>query len=597
MKNNRFIPFVILRYPGRLSVVFLFNLLSVLLSIFVFLMIEPFTKLLFRGNLDNLSPISAAFIKLLSQLVDFASLSSSVITLLIAVLVLFLFKNTFYYASQWVMASVRSDLLYYLRNRIYDKFLRLPLSYFNSQKRGDVVSRAVNDTLEVQHTILNALKSFMTEPVIVLIYIVTLFSIHIQLSFYALVLLPATFLLIAWISSKLRSHSRTSKQRMGSLLAHVEETLGGLKIIKGFNGEEHAEKVFHKLNDQFTHIMTKVYRLVDLSSPLSEFLGVTVVMIVLVIGGAMVLDPQSALTAELFITYIALFSQVISPIKNISTAYSNYKRGQAALDRINDILDADEVIVSPTEPITKNSFDTELKLNCVSFAYEQEEVLHEVTLSVPKGKTVALVGQSGSGKTTIADLMERFYDPTQGEVLLDGIDARNFNLQAYHSFFALVSQDVVLFNDTLFNNLTIGMQNVSEEEVIEALKVANIYEFVQTLEQGVHHPLGDRGLNLSGGQRQRVSIARAILRKAPILILDEATSAMDTESERLVEEALNRVMKNRTVVVIAHRLSTVQHADCIYVLDKGRVVEQGKHDELLAKDGIYSKLFKIQQYN
>lgn len=480
---------------------------------------------------------------------------------------------------------------------MYDKIIRLPLSYYNIRKRGDVVSRAVNDTQEVQNAILASLKTFLTEPVSLIVFLVALFCISVKLSLYALLLLPVTFLLIALVSSSLRAHSRSSKQRLGSLIAHVDETLGGLRIIKGFNAQDDAERVFNNLNDKYAVSQTLVYRLVDLSSPLSEFLGVTSVMIVLIIGGTMVLSNQASLSAEMFITYIALFTQVVTPLKNISTAFSNYKRGQAALDRIFSVLDSDESIHSAENPVHVEQFQHELTISDLSFAYGDNLVIDHLSMTLKKGEIVALVGPSGSGKSTIVDLVERFYDPIQGQVLFDGVDIRDISLQQYRSFFSLVSQDIVLFNDTIYGNVTMGTEHYSEQDVINALKVANIYDFVQTLPDGIYHRLSDRGMNLSGGQRQRISIARAILRNAPILILDEATSAMDTESEHLVQDALNKVMQNRTVLVIAHRLSTIYNADCIYVLDKGRMVEKGRHEELMSKDGLYSKLIKIQQFN
>lgn len=596
MKNNRFIGFLLKRYGGRLSVVFLFSLLSVALSIFVFMMIEPFCKILFRGELSDLSPISALFISLIGRFVNVDSLVRSVSLLLALALLFYFLKNLFGYASQWVMARMRSDLLFTLRNLLYDKILRLPIGYFSQQKRGDVVSRAVNDTHEIEHTILNALKQFITEPISAALYLVALFYISPKLSVYAILLLPVTFFLIGKISRSLRRSARDSKKRLGTLLSHTEETLSGLRIIKGFNSQVNAEQIFNKLNQNFADTQKKIYRKVELASPVSEFLGVTVVMIILVIGGAMVLNDDSALSAELFITYIALFTQIITPIKNISAAFSNFKRGQAALDRIGEVLSADEVICQPGNPVPVQGFKTDIVLDNLSFAYDKNEVLSNISLTIPKGSCVALVGQSGAGKTTIADLLERFYDPTAGCIKLDGVDIRDYDIAGYRSLFSLVSQDVVLFNDTLYNNIAMGLPDVSDEDLIRAAKVANIYDFIQTLPDGFQHQLSDRGLNLSGGQRQRISIARAVLHNTPIIILDEATSAMDTESERLVQQALDNVMQNRTVVVIAHRLLTIQGADNIVVLDKGKIVEQGSHQQLIAQGGLYNKLIQIQQF-
>lgn len=493
------------------------------------------------------------------------------------------------------MASVRSDLIYSLRNKLYDKILYLPLGYFTNQRRGDVVSRAVNDTHEIEFTILSAIRTFLVEPITSVFYIAVLFCISVRLSIYSIVLLPITFLIIGRISKSLRKDAKTSKQRLGSLLSHVEETLSGLRIIKGFNAQRNALSVFNRLNQQYSDKQTIIYRKTDLASPFSEFLGVTVVMIVLVIGGVMVLSPSSSLSAGMFITYIALFSQLINPVKSISTAIANYKRGQSALDRLDEILSVEDTILEPENPVPVVGFNDGIEFRDLSFDYDGNPVLSHITFTLKKGETTALIGQSGAGKTTIADLLERFYDPVSGAVLLDGTDIRQFSITQYRNLFSMVSQDIVLFNDSIYNNIVMGMKNVSIEDVIEASKVANIYDFIQTLPDGFNYAIGDRGVMLSGGQRQRISIARAVLRNTPILILDEATSAMDTESERAVQEALSNVMRNRTVLVIAHRLSTVQNADNIVVLDKGNIVEQGRHEQLMNKKGYYYKLIQIQQ--
>lgn len=560
-------------------------------------MIEPFCQLLFRGAFDSLSPISNLFVTLLSRLVDFSELSSSIVALIVFVILLYFFKNAFAYLSQWVMASLRSDLLYSLRNQLYRKIVHLPLSYFNSKKRGDLVSRAVTDTQEVQNTILYSIKTFITEPFAIIFYLIFLFYISVRLSLYALALLPATFLLIGMMSSSLRRMSRNSKQQLGTLLSHVEETLSGLRIIKGFNSQQNATQVFKRLNKNYANSQTRICRLVDLASPLSEFFGVVVVMIILVIGGSLVLSENSNLTAELFITYIALFTQIITPLKNISTAFSNFKRGQAALDRYYEVIDAQDTIRNAVNAYAVKSLNDSITFSNVSFSYDTAEVISQLNFQIRKGQTVAFVGQSGAGKSTLVDLLERFYDPTVGSILLDGVDIKSLDINSYRSLFSLVSQDVVLFNDTLYENVVMGMEGVTEQDVIEALKVANIYDFVSSLPEGLAYNVGDRGVNLSGGQRQRISIARAVLRNSPVLLLDEATSAMDTESEKLVQEALDRVVQNRTVIVVAHRLSTIQQADVICVMDKGKMVECGTHQQLLDLGGVYSKLVKIQTFN
>ena len=596
MKSNRFIIYLLKCYWMRLLTVFFLNAVAVLLSVFIFMMIEPFAQLLFRGSIENLSPVSAFLVRLLQNFYNLQAASVSIAILVLVAVLLFLLKNLFSYLAQFVMASVRSHLIFSLRNQLYAKIVSLPLGFFSAQKRGDVVSRSVNDTQEVEFTILASLKLFMTEPITAGIFLTALFYLSVRLTLYALLILPLTFLVIGRIAASLKKNARTLKQRLGSILAHVEESVAGLRIIKSSNAQKMAEGVFHRLNDDFTRTQTKLYRKVDLASPLSEFLGVSIVMVILIIGGHLVLSTQTTLTAELFITYIALFTQIINPLKNISTAFSNYKRGQAALERVCDVLNAEDNIQSVENPIQVRDFSSAIEFQHVCFSYNEKNVLNDVSFRIDKGQIVALVGQSGAGKTTVVDLLERFYDVQNGSILLDGTDIRSFDVPQYRNLFSMVSQDVVLFNDTLYNNIVMGLKDVSETEVYQALKTANLDDFVSSLPGGLQYHLSDRGMNLSGGQRQRISIARAVLRDAPILILDEATSAMDTESERLVQDALDKVMANRTVLMVAHRLSTVMHSDNIVVLEAGRVVEQGNYEQLLQADGLFQKLVLIQQF-
>jgi ABC-type multidrug transport system fused ATPase/permease subunit len=581
-------------YLWRLLSIVLLNAVAIFFSILTFMLIEPFAKLIFKGKVDDLSVVGNWLMQGVALIIDIDNPLSSLTGIVVFVILLFVLKNLFFFLAQVILAPVRSDFIRKLRNEMYDKVLILPLSFFSEQKKGDIISRAINDTQEIEYTVLAAIKQLLTDPIIIIFYVVTLTILNFQLTLFVFLLLPIVALLIGGVIKSLRTKSKSAKNKLGELLAHIEETILGLRIIKGFNAQKHAETVFEKQNREYSLLQQKIHRRVELASPLSEFLGITMVMIVLVIGGVQVLNTSSSLTPELFITYIALFSQVINPAKNISTAFANYKRGVSTLDRLNEILEADEVIEQKADAINIKKIKNNIVFKDVDFSYSDIPVLKKININIEKGELVALVGESGAGKSTLADLLLRFYDVTSGSIMIDGIDIRDYVIDDLRSLYSVVTQDVILFNDTIFSNIAFGLKDVSESAVHEAAKMANAYDFIMQLPDKFMTVIGDRGLTLSGGQRQRISIARAILRNADILVLDEATSAMDTESEKLVQEALDNVMKNRTSIVIAHRLSTIQHADKIIVLTAGEIVEQGSHQELLDLKGKYYDLLQIQ---
>lgn len=458
-----------------------------------------------------------------------------------------------------------------------------------------MISRITSDVLEIQHSFLSILELLVREPLTILFTIGAMFFISVKLTLFVFIFIPISGFIISLVGKSLKKNSDKAAQEQGYFLSIIDETLGGLKVIKGFNGEKAFEKKFEDSTYRFFKLNNKILNRQNLSSPLSEFLGIVTIATLLIFGGQMVL-VEGTLTGAAFITYMGLAYGVLTPAKAISKASYSVKKGNAAAERVLEILEQENPITNKQGAITKSTFEDAISFNAISFAYESENVLKNFSLTVPKGKTVALVGQSGSGKSTIANLLTRFYDVQSGNITIDGINIKDFNLHSLRSLMGLVTQDSILFNDTIKNNLKLGKEDASDDEVIAALKIANAYEFVKELPEGINTNVGDSGNKLSGGQKQRLSIARAVLKNPPIMILDEATSALDTESERLVQDALENMMQNRTSVVIAHRLSTIQKADTIVVLQKGEIAEQGTHDELLAKNGIYAKLVAMQSF-
>ncbi|WP_109436908.1 MULTISPECIES: ABC transporter ATP-binding protein [Aquimarina] len=515
------------------------------------------------------------------------------IFMVILVIGMFFLKNIFSYLAMYFITFLRNGVLKDIRNELYDKTVELPLSYFSEKRKGDTMARISTDVLEIQHSFLSILELIVREPLMILFTILTMLLISLKLTIFVFIFIPISGFLISLVGKKLKKHSDKVQQEQGFFLSIVEETLGGLKVIKGFTAEKIFGKKFQESTSRFYSFSNSLLNRQNLASPTSEFLGITVIAILLWYGGQMVL-VEKTLDPGLFIVYMGLAYNILTPAKAISKASYGVKRGNAAAERVLEILNTTSPLQDKKGAIEKNDFNTDISLESISFKYEDEFVLNNFSLKVPKGSSVALVGQSGSGKSTIANLVTRFYDVNEGSIKIDGTDIRDLTKKSLRDLMGLVTQDSILFNDTIKNNLLVGDQTASDEEIIEALKIANAWEFVKDLPSGIETNIGDSGNKLSGGQKQRLSIARAVLKNPPIMILDEATSALDTESERLVQSALENMMKNRTSIVIAHRLSTIQNSNLIVVMQKGKIVEKGTHDELISKNGVYQKLVTMQ---
>lgn len=506
---------------------------------------------------------------------------------------LFLLKNLFRYLALYVITFLRNGVLKDMRNELYNKTLFLPVQYFSEKRKGDTIARISADVNEIQNSLLSILELVVREPMTILFAIVAMLALSVKLTIFVFIFIPLSGILISNIGKKLKKHSTKVQEEQGIFLSILDETLYGLRIIKGYTAERFFGKRFEASTQRFSKYANTLENRQNLASPISEFLGITVIATLLIYGGRMVLIEKTLGAAD-FIAYIALAYQILTPAKAISKASYRVKRGNAAADRVLEILELESPLKDAADASNKTSFEKEMSINNISFKYNDTYVLKDFSLTIPKGKSIALVGQSGSGKSTIANLLTRFYDVNEGTITIDGIDIRNLSKKSLRSFTGLVTQKSILFNDTIKANLCIGKENATDDEVINALKVANAWEFVKKLPEGIYANVGDGGGKLSGGQQQRLSIARAVLKNAPIMILDEATSALDTESERLVQDALENLMKNRTSVVIAHRLSTIQNSDLIVVMKEGKIVEQGTHNELIAQNGNYKLLVDMQ---
>lgn len=515
----------------------------------------------------------------------------------VLILVSVFLANIFRYFSQRVLSSMRSYVVHNIRKTLFEKISRLHLGYFNTRKKGDILSNLTNDVNEIETSVVSTVQVVFREPLMIIGYVVFLFILSAKLTFFTLIVLPISALIISRITKKLRKDAGIVQGLLGSSLSIIEETLSGARIIKAFNAQKFVNHKFGEENEKYRSVLKRMWNRRELASPLSEFLGISVVVGVLLYGGTLVLTNQSELSASQFITYIILYSQILVPAKNISTAITNIQRGLISGERIFEIIDQKEEIIDRPNAQRISEFKEKLEFRNVSFRYENEPVLREVNLSIPKGKTIALVGQSGAGKSTLADLLPRFYDVNEGAILIDGIDIRDIKHADLIALMGIVTQESILFNDTVYQNIAFSTPHASPEKVIEAAKIANAHEFISQLPEAYQTNIGDRGGKLSGGQKQRIAIARAVLKNPSILILDEATSALDTESERLVQDALFKLMQNRTALIIAHRLSTIQHADEIVVMDKGKIIERGTHSQLTSLNGTYKKLCDLQAFD
>ena len=590
-------------YYALLNIIF--NILSAVFALFSFVMAIPFLRILFQKQemVSSSVPFSLKaealqhnFNYLMSQaIVDLGQAKTLFLVSLMVVMATFL-KTGCKFLANYSITPARTGVVRDIRRDVYHRILRLPLSYFSESRKGDIMSRVGMDVSEIENSVMSSLEMIFRDPITIIIFLVSMFIMSYQLSLIALILLPISGFVIGRIGKNLRKKSLKLQQQLGTLLSILEETLSGLRIVKAFNAEKRMTEKFENSNESYTTLVNRVYRRRFMASPLSEFLGTFVMMILMYLGGIMVLNQSASLNSETFITFLIVFSQIITPAKAFSSGYYNIQKGLAAFERIENILLAEITIKDKPSACRIESFNKSIEYRDVSFAYDTEWVLKDVNLSLEKGKTLAIVGKSGSGKSTLVDLLPRFIEPQQGEILLDGKSIDEYKIADLRSLLGIVSQQSILFNDTFFNNIAYGLDEVEEKDVIKAAKIANAHGFIMETKEGYQSNVGEAGSKLSGGQRQRISIARALLKNPPILILDEATSSLDTESEMLVQEAIINLMKNRTSIVIAHRLSTVKHADEILVLEEGKIVENGNHKQLLAKNGYYTKYHKLQMF-
>jgi len=606
MKSLRAIFRYISKYPKLIFAYFSFNVLSNLFSVISLGLLSPFLLLIFKkkdtleavtgntGFFSKLNPVNFLKVWLYEIIQTPNGEIKALAVICLMVLGAIILKNFFLYLSIYYIIPIRNSIINDMRTGMFKKILALPIGYFNDQKKGDIMSRLTNDLGDVESSIVNVLETVFREPVTILLFFVYMVILSPQLTLFLILFLPFSGLIIGWVGRSLKKQSTRVQEKLGAILSTIDETLGGIRIIKGFNAEKKQYKKFTKQNDELFLIKNRANRKKDLASPLSEVLGVTAIVCVLWFGGRLVLR-NSFLDPGDFIAYIVIFSQVIQPLKSLSAASYNIRKGSASVDRIEHLISEDVSIKEVANPIKLEAFNHSIEFKNISFYYEDKIILEDINLKIEKGKTIALVGSSGAGKSTLVDLVPRFHDVENGELLIDGINIKQYSLESLRSQMGIVTQEAILFNDTIANNIALGMDDATPEQIMDAAKIANAHNFILQKEAGYETNIGERGNKLSGGEKQRATIARAVLKNPPILILDEATSSLDTESERLVQDAINKLMSSRTSIVIAHRLSTIRHADEIIVLRKGKIVERGTHMGLMAIDGFYKKLVVMQE--